>query len=117
MKIIEFEQVSKSFDMTRVISEISFSVDQGEIFGLLGPNGAGKTTILRMLLDIIKPDSGSISVFGGALDRASKDRIGYLPEERGLYKNAKLTDLLVYLAQLKGVPKKQARENAEGLLH
>lgn len=117
MKIIEFEQVSKSFDMTRVISEISFSVDQGEIFGLLGPNGAGKTTILRMLLDIIKPDSGSIDVFGGVLDRASKDRIGYLPEERGLYKNAKLTDLLVYLAQLKGVPKKQARENAEGLLH
>ncbi|HJH31498.1 MAG TPA: ATP-binding cassette domain-containing protein [Methanosarcinaceae archaeon] len=88
MKIIEFNQVSKSFDRTRVISNVSFSVDQGEIFGLLGPNGAGKTTILRMLLDIIRPDSGSIDLFGGALDRASKDRIGYLPEERGLYKKS-----------------------------
>ncbi len=116
MGIIEFNHVSKSFDRTRVINNISFSVDQGEIFGLLGPNGAGKTTILRMLLDIIKPDSGSIDIFGGALNRDSKDRIGYLPEERGLYKKSKLTDLLAYLAQLKNVPKKQAWENAEYLL-
>ncbi|MGP8321321.1 MAG: ABC transporter ATP-binding protein [Methanosarcinaceae archaeon] len=116
MKIIEFNHVSKSYDRTRVISNISFSVDQGEIFGLLGPNGAGKTTILRMLLDIIKPDSGSIDIFGGVLNRASKDRIGYLPEERGLYKKSKLIGLLAYLAQLKAVPKKQAWINAEKLL-
>ncbi|MGP8320062.1 MAG: ABC transporter ATP-binding protein [Methanosarcinaceae archaeon] len=116
MGIIEFNHVSKSFDRTRVINNISFSVDQGEIFGLLGPNGAGKTTILRMLLDIIKPDSGSIDIFGDTLNRDSKDRIGYLPEERGLYKKSKLTDLLAYLAQLKNVPKKQAWGNAGDLL-
>jgi len=117
MAVLEIEHVSKSFSKTKVISDISFSVNRGEIFGLLGPNGAGKTTILRMLLDIIKPDSGDINVFGGVLDAASKDRIGYLPEERGLYKNSKVIELLVYLAQLKGVPKKQALENAEKYLH
>lgn len=86
MHTVEFESVSKSFSEKNVIDEISFSVRQGEIFGLLGPNGAGKTTLIRLLLDIIKPDCGKISVFGAPLNFAAKDRIGYLPEERGLYK-------------------------------
>ncbi|MEA3295199.1 MAG: ATP-binding cassette domain-containing protein [Euryarchaeota archaeon] len=116
MAIIELTDISKSYNDTQVINNISFTVDQGEIFGLLGPNGAGKTTILRMLLDIITSDSGSIKVFDNTLDYAAKDRIGYLPEERGLYKTTKITDHLVYLAQLKGIPKKQAQEKAEYLL-
>jgi len=116
MAIIELTDISKSYNNTQVINNISFSVNQGEIFGLLGPNGAGKTTILRMVLDIIKSDSGSIKVFDSTLDYAAKDRIGYLPEERGLYKTTKITEHLVYLAQLKGIPKKQAQEKAEDLL-
>ncbi len=116
MHVVEVEGVSKSFGETDVIRDISFSVEQGEIFGLLGPNGAGKTTLIRMLLDIIRPDSGDIRVFGASLDPAGKDLIGYLPEERGLYRKTKLVDMLVYLAQLKNVSRKQARENAESLL-
>jgi ABC-2 type transport system ATP-binding protein len=116
MHTVEFESVSKSFSEKNVIDEISFSVRQGEIFGLLGPNGAGKTTLIRLLLDIIKPDCGKISVFGAPLNFAAKDRIGYLPEERGLYKRIKILDTLVYLAQLKGVSGKQAQLKAEYLL-
>jgi ABC-2 type transport system ATP-binding protein len=116
MHTVEFESVSKSFSEKNVINEISFSVRQGEIFGLLGPNGAGKTTLIRLLLDIIKPDGGKINVFGAPLNFAAKDRIGYLPEERGLYKRTKILDTLVYLAQLKGVSGKQAQLKAEYLL-
>jgi ABC-2 type transport system ATP-binding protein len=116
MHALEFEGVSKSFSEKNVIRDISFSVEKGEIFGLLGPNGAGKTTLIRLLLDIIKPDSGEIRVFGSSLTAAEKDRIGYLPEERGLYRKTKILDMLVYLARLKNVPKKDAMENAESLL-
>jgi ABC-2 type transport system ATP-binding protein len=116
MHTVEFESVSKFFSEKNVINEMSFSVRQGEIFGLLGPNGAGKTTLIRLLLDIIKPDGGKISVFGAPLNFAAKDRIGYLPEERGLYKRIKILDTLVYLAQLKGVSGKQAKLKAEYLL-
>jgi ABC-2 type transport system ATP-binding protein len=108
--------VSKSFAEKDVIKEISFSVDRGEIFGLLGPNGAGKTTVTRLLLDIIRPEKGEISVFGAPLNFAAKEKIGYLPEERGLYRKAKILDTLVYLAELKGISKKQALLNAETLL-
>jgi ABC-2 type transport system ATP-binding protein len=116
MHALEFEGVSKSFAEKNVIIDISFSVEKGEIFGLLGPNGAGKTTLIRLLLDIIKPDSGEIRVFGGPLTADGKDRIGYLPEERGLYRRTKLLDMLVYLAQLKNVPQKEAQAKAEALL-
>ena len=113
---MEFESVSKSFAEKDVIRDISFLVKQGEIFGLLGPNGAGKTTLIRLLLDIIRPEMGEIRLFGTPLISAAKDRIGYLPEERGLYRKTKTLDILVYLAQLKGIPKKQAQLNAESLL-
>ncbi len=116
MHTIEFKSVSKSFSEKSILRDISFSVRQGEIFGLLGPNGAGKTTLIRLLLDIIRPDSGEIRVFGNFLSPAAKNRIGYLPEERGLYKKTRLLDMLVYLAQLKGVPEKQAHLIAESLL-
>jgi ABC-2 type transport system ATP-binding protein len=117
METIELESVTKSYNSKKVIEDISFSVKPGEIFGLLGPNGAGKTTTLRMMLDIIKPDSGTIKVFGKMINSDSKDRTGYLPEERGLYKRSKVIKLLVYLAQLKGMTKTRALENAENLLH
>lgn len=113
---MEFQSVSKSFSGKTVIQDISFSMRRGEIFGLLGPNGAGKTTLIRLLLDIIRPDIGEIQVFGELISPAAKNRIGYLPEERGLYRRTGLLDMLVYLAQLKGMPKKQARLNAELLL-
>jgi len=116
MHTIEFESVSKSFSEKTILEDISFSVNQGEIFGLLGPNGAGKTTLIRLLLDILRPDSGEIRVFGDFLSPDAKNRIGYLPEERGLYKKTRLLDMLVYLAQLKGVPEKQAHLKAESLL-
>ena len=109
MHTVEFQSVSKSFSEKSIVKDISFSMRRGEIFGLLGPNGAGKTTLIRL-------DTGEINVFGKLLNPTAKNRIGYLPEERGLYRKTELLDMLVYLAQLKGMPKKQAHLNAESLL-
>src|SRR5258707_13597404 len=83
---------------------------------MLGPNGAGKTTTIRMILDIIKPDSGTIAVFGGTFTEATKEHIGYLPEERGLYRNARLVELLTYLGTLKGMTSSAASKRAAELL-
>ncbi|MCU0476039.1 MAG: ATP-binding cassette domain-containing protein, partial [Anaerolineae bacterium] len=91
-------------------------VRQGEIFAMLGPNGAGKSTTMRMILDIIKPDAGSIRVLGGQMTDAIKDRIGYLPEERGLYRNVKLGEMMSYLGQLKGMTRHDANARANELL-
>lgn len=113
---MEFEGVSKAFEEKNIIENISFSVEKGEIFGLLGPNGAGKTTLIRLLLDILKPDQGTIRVFGTSLGPAVRDKVGYLPEERGLYRKIKIRDLLVYLAQLKNVPKNLGKERADEFL-
>jgi ABC-2 type transport system ATP-binding protein len=101
--------LSKRFGETQAVADVSFAVESGEIFGLLGPNGAGKTTTIRMMLDIFKPDSGDVSIFGGALDLLKKRRIGYMPEERGLYKDQKLEPTLVYLATLKGMDERAAQ--------
>ena len=87
MHTVKVSHLAKRFGDTQAVADVSFTVEPGEIFGLLGPNGAGKTTTIRMMLDIFKPDGGTISVFGGKLDLAKKRRIGYLPEERGLYKD------------------------------
>ncbi|MEN6435178.1 MAG: ATP-binding cassette domain-containing protein [Anaerolineaceae bacterium] len=103
MPAINVTEITKSFGSVQAVNGVSFEVQQGEIFGLLGPNGAGKTTSIRMILDIFKPDSGSISVLGGAMNEAKKDRIGYLPEERGLYQDIPLERCLTYLASLKGM--------------
>jgi len=98
------------------VDGVSFSVERGEVFGLLGPNGAGKTTIIRLVLDIFKPDRGRILVFGGSLDAARKERIGYMPEERGLYQDIPLERCLVYLASLKGVSPEEARRLSSAYL-
>jgi ABC-2 type transport system ATP-binding protein len=108
--------ISKTFAAVRAVDELSFELNYGEIFGLLGPNGAGKTTAIRMILDIIKPDSGQISILGGQMNEAKKERIGYLPEERGLYDDMKLLDTLVFLGQLKGLNRQDANDRAEEYL-
>ena len=104
MQVVEVNNITKTFGKVRAVDGVSFSVESGEIVGLIGPNGAGKTTTIRMLLDIFKPDSGSVAVLGGAMDESKKDRIGYLPEERGLYQDISLEKCLVYLASIKGMP-------------
>ncbi len=111
---VEIQHVSKSFNGQAVVGDISFDIAPGEVFGLIGPNGAGKTTIIRMLLDIIRPDSGVIRILGSSLSDGIKDRIGYLPEERGMYRKLSVIDTLVYLGALKNNPdKKRALELLE----
>jgi len=109
MYAIEVDNLSKSFGSTRAVEDVSFAVEQGEIFGLLGPNGAGKTTTIRMVLDIFKPDRGKVSILDGPMSEAKKKRIGYMPEERGLYQDIPLERCLLYLATLKGVQEREAR--------
>ena len=114
--MIQVENLVKHYAKVKAVDGVSFSVGQGEIFGLLGPNGAGKTTTIRTMMDIIKPDSGTITLMGQPVTEASKACIGYLPEERGLYKNFKLLECLTYLGALKGMARSEARQRAESLL-
>jgi ABC-2 type transport system ATP-binding protein len=113
---LEVQGISKSFAAVKAVDELAFEVRPGEIFGLLGPNGAGKTTSIRMILDIIKPDGGQIRVLGGPMTEAKKSRIGYLPEERGLYDDMTLMDALLFLGQLKEMPRPKAGQQAEAYL-
>lgn len=116
MPAVKLEQVSKSFGKVKAVDDVSFHVRSGEIFGLLGPNGAGKTTILRLILDIFEPDDGQIEVLNGPMNEAKKARLGYMPEERGLYQDVPLERCLVYLASLKGLPKAQAKSRISDYL-
>jgi ABC-2 type transport system ATP-binding protein len=101
---IELNAVNKSFGATRAVRDLDLVVPRGSLCGFLGPNGAGKTTTLRMIMSIIYPESGSVGVLGGSALK-SKDRIGYLPEERGLYRKMRVGDFLLYMGRLKGVRK------------
>ena len=116
MNVVEVSRISKSFKSVKVVDNVSFSIGQSEIFGMVGPNGAGKTTTLRMLMDIIKPDSGEIKILGEPINEGTKNRIGYLPEERGLYKKLTVSESLYYLAALKNMKRSAARERAAELL-
>ncbi len=107
------EEVSKSFGEFIAVSELSLAVRAGRIFGLLGPNGAGKTTTIRMIVNITAPDSGRIELFGQMLTPDLQDRIGYLPEERGLYKKMKVGDQLRFFAELKNVKGKEVDERID----
>ena len=100
---VKLDRVRKSFRDFIAVNELSVSVRAGRVFGLLGPNGAGKTTTIRMMVNITAPDSGSIEVFGRKIDSELQNRIGYLPEERGLYRRMKVGDQLRFFAELKNV--------------
>lgn len=112
MPVIEVNHISKCFGSTKAVEDISFRVERGEIFALLGPNGAGKTTTIRLMLGIFEPDHGTVSILDGPMREDKKDRIGYMPEERGLYQDIPLERVLIYLASLKGVDASQARRRA-----
>jgi ABC-2 type transport system ATP-binding protein len=114
--LVVVQNVRKAFGKNVAVKDVSFQVRGGELFGLLGPNGAGKTTTIRMILDIFKPDAGKIEVFGGPMKAASADRIGYMPEERGLYPEMRVLECLVHLGSLKGMPRSEAREQAQFFL-
>jgi len=116
MHTIKVSHVAKSFGETQAVADVSFDVERGEIFGLLGPNGAGKTTTIRMMLDLFKPDRGTVSILGGPMTEEKKERIGYMPEERGLYQDAPLDRCLLYLALLKGLSLAEARQRLGALL-
>ncbi|MDP1564446.1 MAG: ATP-binding cassette domain-containing protein [Pirellulaceae bacterium] len=99
---IEIEQVTKTFGSQVAVNRLDLTVPSGSIYGFIGPNGSGKTTTLRMILRIYQPDQGRVTVLGQSTGRTADDRVGYLPEERGLYKRMKVNDLLTYYARLKG---------------
>jgi ABC-2 type transport system ATP-binding protein len=113
---IRVDRVSKCFDKAVALDEVSFEARRGEVFGLLGPNGAGKTTLLRTILDIIKPDSGRVELFGRPFRPEDRDRVGYLPEERGLYPRQRVGAVLEYLGSLKGLAPSMARARAAAWL-
>ncbi|MSR34815.1 MAG: ATP-binding cassette domain-containing protein [Phycisphaerales bacterium] len=105
--VIQLTNVNKSFGALQAVRNVSFEIQRGQVCGFLGPNGAGKSTTIRMIMSILLPDSGAISVLGGsALD--AKDRIGYLPEERGLYRKMRVADFLRFIAKLKGISRNDA---------
>src|SRR5437762_12555295 len=109
---VVFDHVGKSYNGFRAVDDVSFEVREGEIFGLLGPNGAGKTTLMRILMDILRPDGGRALIGEVPSWDADKNRIGYLPEERGLYRKQRVLDVLVYFGMLKGMDPRPAREAA-----
>lgn len=112
MRVVELAGVSKAYENKVAVRDLSLSIDAGQMFGLLGPNGAGKTSSIRMMLGITLPDSGRIDLFEKPLDRKSLDRVGYLPEERGLYKKMKVIDQLIFFGQLHGLTAEDARKRS-----
>ena len=116
MKTVEINHLYKSYTGKRAVEDLSFTVNPGEILGLIGPNGAGKSSTIKIILDFMKPDSGEVKIFGRQMDEACKNQIGYLPEEKGLYKKLTAIDLILYFSSLKGMDKSFAKERADDLL-
>src|SRR5216117_1696496 len=115
--ILTLDRVSKHFAGHTAVAELSLSVPRGVIYGLLGPNGAGKTTTIRIIMNILEPEGGVVQVFGETDGgRAHSERIGYLPEERGLYRKMRVLDVLVFLGEMKGLDRRRARQQAEAWL-
>jgi len=113
---ISLENVTKSYDGVTAVNDVSLRVRQGAILGLLGPNGAGKTSTIRMVMNILLPDEGSIRVFGEPVSDKTREAIGYLPEERGLYPRMRVRAVIVFLASLRGMPEAEARRRADAWL-
>ena len=116
MAAVEVKHLYKSYADVMAVDDLTFSVEKGEILGLIGPNGAGKSSSIKMILDFMKPDTGSVRIFDEPMNEGFKDRIGYLPEERGLYKRLTAMELILYLASLKGMNRSKAKERASELL-
>jgi ABC-2 type transport system ATP-binding protein len=112
---LEVDRITKTFATLRAVDGLSFTAKEGSVFGLLGPNGAGKTTTIRMILDIIEPDSGQVRWRGRVVDASVRHTFGYLPEERGLYPKMKVGDQLLFLAQLHGTAAATAKQRIESL--
>lgn len=110
MNILEIKNVIKEYENKKALNDISINIKEGRIFGLLGPNGAGKTTLIRIINQITAPDRGDILFCGEDFNRKHIQNIGYLPEERGLYKSMKVGEQCLYLAQLKGLSKNEAKQ-------
>ena len=116
MKAVEAMNLVKAYGDIIAVNDLSFELRKGEILGLIGPNGAGKSSTIKIILDFMKPDSGKVMIFGQQMGEDLKDRIGYLPEERGLYKRLTAIELIRYLASLKGMNPKDAEQRADILL-
>jgi ABC-2 type transport system ATP-binding protein len=113
---ISVNQISKSYGDFVAVNNLSMEVKTGSIFGLLGPNGAGKSTTIRMIVNITMPDSGQILLFGQPMSTKLQERVGYLPEDRGLYKKMKIAEQLVFFAELKGIERREARKRIDSWL-
>jgi ABC-2 type transport system ATP-binding protein len=116
MTTVSVQHLYKSYNGEAAVKDVTFSVSPGEILGLIGPNGAGKSSAVKIVLDFMKPDSGEVEVFGQPMSEATKNQIGYLPEEKGLYKDLTAIDCILYLASLKGMDKATAKKRAAELL-
>lgn len=116
MDILKVDRVSKSFGEVRAVQDLSFLVKEGQVFGLLGPNGAGKTTMIRMIMQILLPDQGSISIFEKPLSQTLLDQIGYLPEERGLFPKMKVIDTVTFFGEIHGIGHSESVRRANTLL-
>jgi len=106
---VRLDGVTKRFGKYTAVSSLDLEVPRGVIYGLLGPNGSGKTTSIRMIMGILHPDQGSVSLFGSDADETRRHRVGYLPEERGVYRKMKCLDLVVFLAEIRGIPRAEGR--------
>jgi ABC-2 type transport system ATP-binding protein len=114
---VSVRNLSKSYNGQEAVKDLTFSISPGEILGLIGPNGAGKSSTIKIILDLMKPDSGEVELFGQPMREATKNRIGYLPEEKGLYKDLSAIDCILYLSSLKGLDRATAKTRADNLLH
>ena len=112
MPVVELAGVTKAYESKVAVDHLSLSIEAGQMFGLLGPNGAGKTSSIRMMMGITMPDSGQVSLFGEPFERKNLQRVGYLPEERGLYKKMKVVEQLVFFGELHGLTAEEARKRA-----
>jgi ABC-2 type transport system ATP-binding protein len=113
---VRLHEVTKEFGSLRAVSDLDLEIPQGSIYGILGPNGSGKTTTIRMVMGILVPDRGRVALFGGDPGLSRRERVGYLPEERGLYRKMRVLEHLVFLARLHGVERKAATRRAHGWL-
>ncbi|MCD6235192.1 MAG: ABC transporter [Candidatus Neomarinimicrobiota bacterium] len=111
--MLKLEKVTKHFEKVCAVQDVSFQVERGSVYGLLGPNGAGKTTTIRMIMNIIRPDSGTIRIGNGKTGAVNSRNLGYLPEERGLYQKRKIREVIQFFGQLKGLSPKEAAEHCD----